>query len=291
MRFRYLVAVPFADHGSELADLDENDARRSVRAVPRRIVSEIDFAILKNAFETMPCLIGRPRAVFRLCDGGAIEYSGFPQADDFVRAALDPVVFDRVERSRRAGMLATYRHLEELEGALRRRQVPAIDAAAAALLDAMLPFLPAILFSSQCDEPLLRVADSILDRGSLAGGRELRRAVFDSPWSLVWADVGPTASDRKSIGAAKCSEYYLATPVYEEEMPERSANDVKRLARESFGMSEHESSRLSIAHFVLQLSEELHYVWGSMVGIMSCAAAAVGDSRILEYLETGEGLG
>lgn len=288
MRFRYLVAVPFEDHGSEALSEVSADSD-SVRVTPDCRLGPMDFVILRRAFELLPTLIGLPEASFSLSEDGVIEYSGFPAHEAFVAAALDPATLARIELERYEQLTGVYTALRGLASALETAGKKGVEAEVRRFAGAVMPALPLMLFSSQCDEPLLRGADSILAKGSYVSSLELRHALYRSPWSLAWAAAGSELSERKRIQAAESRDYYVAERACPLDCLRGMSSRLVDLMRRSSDFGRDQRNYLLAAHRVLQMSEELHYLWGSVATTLSCAAARIGDARFLECFGREDG--
>lgn len=286
MRFRYLIAVPFTSHGSAIRDMEVRLAGRwqQVQVTPVVPIAALDFALLRPAFERSPSLIGLPDASFHL-EGDTIFYEGFPGVDEF-KQLVGRIVIDQWLGRRSSAITVVYRALERLHAAMEISETEVVSKELLSFYATIPQILCPILISVVVDEPVLEryvLLDSLLaDEVRLAA----MSTTFQSPFTERWAEQPIGLSQHKRVVPRWSGGSYLATPQASSlDDPIRSRMDFFS-AMGHLGVQEQITAELWVIHLMVQCSEELHYLWGSVATLLSDALNTVLDMNTESHVNS-----
>lgn len=276
MRFRYLIAAPFVSHGSRIRNFIESEVGdvRCTRVLPYEPISMWDFALLRHAFEQAPLLIGHdPMRIY--FDRGWVCYEGCPDIVEFERLIHSEAMyawFTLRETSRRD----IYAELAELAGALSLKSKDQVSTSVVRFYSRVAPLLSPLIVSIFVDELLFeryRVIDTLMP---IHLRDKIQFLVFSSPFTVAWASENLDLTRQKRIVDTWDAGSYVAQMC---QSPLDSLGDARANFMDSMtnlGLDDMISNHLWTIHVMVQFSEELHYLWGSLATLLSSAITLAG---------------
>jgi hypothetical protein len=271
VRFRYLIAVPFVDHGSEVSFFESRDLGTDEisTVIPRAIISPLDFSIYRESFERLPNLIlGLRPATFSFePESNAVSYTNFPSPQEFADYFRRPTNFARYMTARQSAATALYKRLEQFPS------IENVDHSTAMLkhlrlllttLSQAAPYLMAtVCFDEHLFYAVLDIGNaSVIKRNAILG------AILSSPFTRHAATY-PTELVALKRVKLPCSSYFVAKPIVQSDLHAKapSAADIEWTLTEK--------RLLNLAKVVYNASEELLFLWGSAMSQVSFAITSM----------------
>ncbi|MEV4230503.1 hypothetical protein AB0J81_26100 [Streptomyces bobili] len=291
MRFRYLIAVPFESHGSEIISLSKDEGPEGVvsaSVVPAATVGALDFQLLEPAFAAAPLIVGLPRASFRFdVPRNVIEYSGIPTPRTcWSRLLNDQRLCDHWLTRRRAAVDALRLLLLELGKAIQYGQSIEVLRLVRSVTAHIATSGAGILLTSLFDEYAFEEAEEILGKAPDAETRAvLTRRVLTSPHSLTYLTVPPNLLQLKRI-RIPLHETFALPPLAA--APDDLTEVVRCGAPEFEWLAGEQLRRLRLVRTVYDASEELSVLWISVVSLLSAGLTILFPREVLSAVQRGE---
>ncbi|MFJ9833838.1 hypothetical protein ACIRU2_21035 [Streptomyces sp. NPDC101169] len=285
MRFRYLIAVPFESHGSDITSLSSDEGPAglvSASVVPAATVGALDFQLLEPAFTEAPVLVGLPRAAFRFdATKNVIEYSGVPTPRTcWTRLLDDQQLCDRWLTQRRTAVDTLRSLLPRLGDAIKCGQQAAVLRMVRVVAAYIAATGASILLTSLFDEYAFEDAEEILRKAPDAEARaDLTRRVLTSSHSLTYLTVPTKLLQLKRI-RTPLHEAFLLPP--SDTVPEHDT------FREFEWLAGEDLRRLRLVRMVYDASEELSVLWISVVSLLSVGLTSLFSQELLSAVQRGE---
>ncbi|MFF9173033.1 hypothetical protein [Streptomyces sp. NPDC014793] len=291
MRFRYLIAVPFESHGSEIVSFRGDERPEGVvsaSVVPAASIGALDFRLLEPAFAEAPVLVGLPRAAFRFdAPKNVIEYSGLPTPRTcWTRLLNDQGLCDRWLTRRRAAVDTLRSLLLELSTAIQCKEPAQLLRLVRVVAAHIAASGASMLLTSLFDEYAFEEAEGILQKAPDVESRAaLARRVMTSPHSLTYLVVPPDLLLLKRIRIPLHEAFVLPTPSAE---PETVPEKVQGARRGFEWLASEELRRLHLVRMVYDASEELSVLWISVVSLLSAGLTSLFPRELLSAVQRGE---
>lgn len=263
MKFRYLVALPFEDHGSEIETVSskhiDNLDFRLVR--PKAWLSEYNFEVLRPAFTGLAKLVGKPDPQF-IYQGGEILYRDVLHISDFVRTFEERC--DALSEDRAAAMRLFYEVIDRLSKFTQDTQFDALMECVGDASSILPEECSAIFASIFFDEPVLREGAELSNTAPDEWAAPIRSLMFSNPYLAAWASQPILTSAPKRAGWQWQGKVHVAKP--QEAVMQR--NEFFESCDQIQVPSEFWEKSYSV-YLAGCWSEELRYAWASFIVVLS----------------------
>lgn len=260
MKFRYLIAVPFLDHGSDVCSVrsDGDGPSGSCLTVVRPVctVSRLDFSLLQPGFESLPSVVlRRPRAEFSIdTELNEISYRGFPDGRDLLQTFSNCSGLARFLRARHEPVDRLWHVMRDF------CERPAFGSLGK-ICDAMDIALPYLASTATYDELVFDEAQVILS-SSKGHRRLLIERVLRSSFTRSLSKLPPHWHAMKRVALPLHQPFVCEYPA---DAHLRDASYQSSFLDLCGGLQEREKERIWTAHVTYTLSEHLAGLWASFI--------------------------
>lgn len=270
MKFRYLIAVPFTSHGSELCLYEEETltSATKVKIIPAVHISGIDFSLLKRGFESIPVqLLSRPAAEFNFNkEINMITYTGFPSQSILLDYYLCSEKFHSIFIKRNLYIKHLRYLIKEFSKKVVASSIHELSAFIKQFSDSLTTAIPFLMLSAVIDETVFDKALYRIDKYDEEKRAQLHNLVFKSQFTKFNANYPSNLLKKKRIHLPT-NEFFLANEgenIYRELEITRTAFNEQVT---SLGVGE--VNLLWFCKLIYQISEELYGLWASLISFLS----------------------
>jgi hypothetical protein len=290
MRFRYLIAVPFTSHGSRVLKYIESEinGERKTQVLPYEPISMWDFILLRQAFEQIPCFIGLEPMSFYF-DNAWVSYERAPDIIEFERI-VDTELMATWIAHREESKKIVYAEVKKLAAALSQKSKKQLSASVERFYTNVPRVLSPLMLSTFVDEPLFEQYRLITELIPANLREQIQALVFSSPYTVAWGKEDLALTLHKRILNNWKGDFYVAR------MHKSTLDSVEKSYLKFMDSLTNSSiydviaHRLWTIHIIVQCSEELHYLWGSVATLLSTAISIVGaDVAPFLAIQSNEG--